>query len=65
MSVKTICETAGLSSRFGATERNTFIEKDTSAFAQDGINNRVNAPWKRAENIIVSDDGALSKGDLL
>ena len=54
MSVKAICETAGLSSRFGATERNTFAEKEVSAFTQQAIDNRVNSPWKRAENIIVS-----------
>ena len=65
MSIKTICEKFGLSSDLGSTAAKTFVEKEASAFDQQGIGNRVNTPWKRAENIIIKDDGRLSKADLL
>lgn len=65
MTVKSICEDAGLSSDFTATVRNTYSEKKASDFNQDGINNRANTSWKRAANIIVSYPPDLSKDKLL
>ena len=65
MSVQSVCEAAGLSSYLGATAQGTYVEKDASAFDQQGIDNRVNTSWKRAEHIIIRNPDGTSIASLL